>query len=201
MNLKNTTSLPDMQQIGTTQTPIEAVLEGGNVLELLPETHEMLRTPTEKWDFVNKSTDEAKQLYLDLARTMRENGGIGLSANQVGLPHRVFVLDSPYGFPMGIFNPIIVNTSEKEILMEEGCLSFPAMLLKVKRPYKVRIRFAEWTGEIVTKEFEGLTARCIQHEIDHLDGITMLDRAKPFHIELAKRKRQHFRKMLKQHKE
>jgi peptide deformylase len=194
----NTSSLPHLKPIGTIATPVEALLEGGESLKLVPETDPILKRPTQKWDF-NRPEEEARKLYLDLARTMRENGGIGLSANQVGLPYRVFTLESPYGFPMGLFNPVVVSTAGEEVYLEEGCLSFPDMLVKVKRPTIVRIRFAEWSGEIVTKQFEGITARCILHEIDHLDGLTMLDKANKIHLERALRQRIRHRKLIKQH--
>lgn len=198
MNLKNSTKIPHLEPIGEIPTPTEALLEGGNILTLVPETDPVLKQPTQKWDF-SRPEEEARQLYLDLSRTMRENGGIGLSSNQVGLPYRVFTLESPYGFPMGLFNPVVVSTAGEEVYMEEGCLSFPELVVKVKRPTIVRVRFAEWNGDVVTKQFEGMTARCILHEIDHLDGKTMLDKANKIHLEKAMRRRKQHRKLIKQH--
>lgn len=194
----NTVALPELGELMQINLPHEEVIEAAQQLDLVPETDPILRQPTEKWDFT-RPQEEARQLYLSLSKTMLNNNGIGLSANQVGLNHRVFVLVSGYGFPMGFFNPVIVSTSEEEVVMDEGCLSFPQLVVKVKRPAKVRIRFAEWNGDVVTKQFEGMTARAIQHEMDHLDGLTFKDRANPIHLEKALRQRKHHLKLLKQH--
>jgi peptide deformylase len=188
-----------MEKVGMQPTVDDALLEEGDVLELVSENDPVLHQPTEYFDFANPPMDSRK-LYLDLARTLRENNGAGLSANQVGLPYSVFVVESPYGFPMGLFNPRIVDTAG-ESLLEEGCLSFPQLAVKVKRPSIIRIRFAEWNGEVVTKKFEGLTARVMQHEYDHLLGYTMKDRANKIHLEHAMKRRAKLRKMIKQHSE
>jgi len=195
--LFTSSKIPSLESISVL-SPEEKLIAKGEVLELVPESSSILREPTQVFDFENPQIDPLK-LYLDLSRTMRENGGIGLSANQVGLPYRVFVLESSYGVPIGMFNPKIVNTNGEAIL-DEGCLSFPDLLVKIKRGTHVRVRFAEWNGEVHTKPFEGLTARAIQHEVDHLDGITMRDRSNPIHYERALNKRSKYRKLLKQHK-
>lgn len=196
--LFNTVALPELGELMRINLPHEEVIESAELLELVPETAAILRQPTEKWDF-SRPQEEARQLYLSLSKTMLKNDGIGLSANQVGKPYRVFTLVSGYGFPMGFFNPVIVSTSGEDVYMDEGCLSFPKLVVKIKRPAIVRVRFAEWNGDVVTKQFEGMTARAIQHEIDHLDGITMKDRASPIHLEKALRQRKQHLKLLKQH--
>lgn len=196
--LKTTTALPELENIGQQFAPHEEVIAQGDLFQLVSETDPILKAPTVKWDFTQPE-EIAQRMYLSLSRTMRESDGMGLSANQVGLPYSVFVLESGYGFPMGFFNPVIVDTSEEEVTLEEGCLSFPELVVKIKRPAKVRIRFAEWNGEVHTKTFEGMTARAIQHEMDHFQGITFKERANKIHLEKALRQRTKHRKLLKQH--
>lgn len=110
-----------------------------------------------------------------MAECLKKYNGIGLAANQIGLPYRCFILRTE---PMIImFNPKIVDISEKTSLMEEGCLSFPNINIRVKRHDGIRVRYTAPSGNTTTENFKGMTARIIQHEIDHLDGITFLDRA------------------------
>lgn len=143
---------------------------------------EILHTPTEKFDFQNPPTDPVA-LSDTLARAVIEHNGLGLAANQLGLPYRVFVIKS--NPVIAVFNPIIVDTSSERVYLEEGCLSYPGLAVKVKRPKKIKVRYTQPNGEVVTKVFEGLTARIFQHEIDHLDGIAHIDRATSFHREQA----------------
>jgi peptide deformylase len=83
------------------------------------------------------------------------------------------------------FNPRIVSTSGDDILLEEGCLSYPGLIVKVKRPQHARIRFTGPNGETFTEQFTGMTARVIQHEMDHLEGILFFDKANRYHREQA----------------
>ena len=87
-----------------------------------------------------------------------------------------------------MFNPKIVDMSNETDYMVEGCLSFPGLLVKVKRARKIKVRFTFPNSQIVTKKFEGLSSRVIQHEIDHLNGITFKDRATRYHLEKALKK-------------
>ena len=100
--------------------------------------------------------------------------GLGLSANQVGVPYRVFVLWS--NPTMVCFNPRIVGYEGSEIYFSEGCLSCPNLYVKIKRPSYVRVRYQKPNGETVTDKLMGMTARIFQHELDHLDGIVFIDR-------------------------
>jgi len=115
---------------------------------------------------------------------MYENNGIGLAANQVGVPYRVFAMrGSPENFVC--FNPRVVQPSESLISLEEGCLTFPGLTVKIKRPQHIRVRFQTPNGDTLTKQFTGMTARIFQHEIDHLDGIVFYNRANRVHRDTA----------------
>lgn len=116
-------------------------------------------------------------LASKLASAMITLGGIGLAANQIGWPYRVFALQSS---PILVcFNPRIVETSTELIQLEEGCLSYPGVFVKKKRPKVIRVRFQDYNGDLVTKQFDGITARVFQHELDHLNGICMIDDVSP----------------------
>lgn len=88
---------------------------------------------------------------------------------------------------IGVFNPRIVDTSEETVLLDEGCLSFPGLFVKIRRPKKIRARYTLPNGETVTQVFDGMTARIFQHELDHLDGVVYYTRANPIHLEKGKK--------------
>lgn len=156
------------------------------IRDLVPEKDQVLHEETQKFDFANPPVDPI-ELSKDLAETMIQNKGLGLSANQIGEPYRVFVLTGEQ--IRACFNPKIVSQSVEQTVQVEGCLSYPGLFVKVKRPAVVKIRYTQPNGNTITEEFAGLTARIVQHEIDHLDGITIVDRAHPIHLEQAMRKR------------
>ena len=108
---------------------------------------------------------------------MRDAFGIGLAATQLGVPHRLLVYrvepDSPVN---ALVNPEIEWSSKEDEIFEEGCLSLPGVHVDVERSIHVRVRAQDETGEAVSVEASGLEARVIQHEIDHLDGVLILDR-------------------------
>jgi peptide deformylase len=119
-----------------------------------------------------------------MVNLMHEKTGIGLAANQVGLPYRVFSLRaSPEN--LVCFNPRIVNSSNETTILEEGCLTYPGLWVKIKRPKEVRVRFQLPNGDTRTETFKGLTARAFQHEMDHLNGILFYNRANKYHREIA----------------
>ena len=151
---------------------------------LVDENFPLLYEEMEKFDFANPPTDPIK-LATDLADTMLANNGLGLAANQIGLPYRAFAMKSEQ--IIVCFNPLIVDTSSENILLEEGCLSFPGLFIKVKRPKSIKVRYTQPNGEIVNKMFGGITARIFQHELAHLNGFTMLNEATRFHIEQARK--------------
>jgi peptide deformylase len=115
---------------------------------------------------------------------MYENNGIGLAANQVGIGYRIFAMRAaPENFVC--FNPRIVMPGTDQIVLEEGSLTFPGLLVKIKRSQHIKVRFQIPNGDTLTKQFTGLSARIFQHELDHLDGIIYYQKANKFHREQA----------------
>lgn len=164
------------------------------ILELVPEDSDILFQELPKFDFSNPPVDPI-QLSKDLAETMLANNGIGLSANQVGLPYRVFVIKSnPI---IACFNPYVVDDGEEELSLEEGCLSYPDLFIKIKRKKTIKVRYTEPSGQTNTRVFDGLTARIFLHEYDHLNGVKFIDRATSLHKEMAFKKRNKIRRLIK----
>jgi peptide deformylase len=123
----------------------------------------------------------------NLVKFMYERNALGLAANQVGNPYRIFAMrGSPENFVC--FNPRIIDTSDKQIVLEEGCLSYPNLIVKVKRPESIRVRFNTPNGDTITRQFTGMTSRVFQHEYDHLEGSIFYNKANRVHREQAMRK-------------
>ncbi|HUI17649.1 MAG TPA: peptide deformylase [Alphaproteobacteria bacterium] len=122
---------------------------------------------------------EIRRLMEDLLETMHAAPGIGLAAPQVGVPKRVLVVDvakeGAAPAPISMANPEVLWRSEELETFEEGCLSLPDHYADVARPRRCRVRYLDAEGEIRELEAEGLLATCIQHEIDHLDGVLFVD--------------------------
>ncbi len=129
---------------------------------------------------VDRVHDDVRALIDDLMDTMYEADGIGLAAPQVGVPIRVFVYDvrEPEDARGALINPRIVETSGRQ-KEEEGCLSIPDLREIVQRAGRVVLEGLNADGEKVRIEAEGLLSRCLQHEIDHLDGVLFIDRVSP----------------------
>jgi len=155
-------------------------------MQLVDKNDPVLIKSCENFDFNNPPFDPV-EFSQKLIKCMYDNGGIGLAANQVGVPYRVFGMrGNPENFVC--FNPRIVDQSTEQIVLEEGCLTFPGLLVKIKRPKIIKVRFQSPHGEVFTKKFIGMTARIFQHELDHLDGILFFNKANRFHREQAFRK-------------
>ena len=152
--------------------------------ELVEEAAQVLRNPTEKFDFDNPQTDP-KELEKGLVETMEKYGGLGLSANQVGVDLSVFVMRTQDEGIVAFFNPEITQISQETEMMKEGCLSFPDIYIMLKRPKVVVMDYQTVEGEKRSIKLEGLGARCVQHEIDHLNGVIFLQRASQLKIERA----------------
>jgi len=117
-----------------------------------------------------------------LCHLMKKENGIGLAAPQTGISKRIFVM-SVHGRDRACFNPKIIKKSDVLTDFDEGCLSFPGEQCTIKRPDWVEVIYQEYDGTSVIDMLVGLEARCFQHELDHLDGITMHDRLKEQHAE------------------
>ena len=113
---------------------------------------------------------------------MVQQNGIGLAAPQIGISRRVFVMGIK-DWQRACFNPEITGASENLVDFDEGCLSFPGEHCIIKRPDWIDVRYQDWQGEWQTERFSDVKARCFQHELDHLDGITMQQRQKEQYAE------------------
>ena len=137
---------------------------------------------------VVKIDAEVKKLVADMFETMYEAPGVGLAAVQVGVPKRIVTIDATRGEeekqPFVLINPEILWTSDEKSVLEEGCLSIPEYIDEVERPVKVKARFLDLEGRTIEVEAEGLFARVMQHEIDHINGVLFID-----HLSKLKRDR------------
>ena len=120
--------------------------------------------------------DDLKQLVERMTRLMQDARGVGLAANQVGVLRRVFVVQAEDEEPRALVNPSIVERSDEVDEDDEGCLSMQGVVVSVERPVRVRLEASDEEGNPVELELEGLPARVAQHELDHLDGVLILDR-------------------------
>ena len=128
---------------------------------------------------IKKVDNEIRRVMDDMLETMYDAPGVGLAAPQVGVPKRIIVVDTsdPRGErqPLRMANPEIIAASDEILLREEGCLSFPDQYEDVERPATVRVRYLNQENKICELDAEGLQAVCVQHEIDHLDGVLLVD--------------------------
>ena len=134
---------------------------------------------------VDEITDGVRQLLDDMAATMYAAPGIGLAAPQINVSQRLVVIDCGKDHAQELYkmvNPEIIALSEEQAVLEEGCLSIPDQTAEVTRPAEVSIRYLDETGTSQTLTADGLLAACIQHEIDHLNGVLFID-----HISRLKR--------------
>lgn len=161
--------------------------------ELIEEASQVLRTPPPEFDFENPPEDPA-EIAKNMAEAMDKFGGLGLSANQVGLPYRMFVMRTMHegdeeSKVLPYYNPKLTRVSQETDLMKEGCLSFPDLFLMIKRSKTIEFTYQDETGEEKSAVLEGIGARCVQHEIDHLNGILFLQRASRLKLERAMKAR------------
>jgi len=123
---------------------------------------------------------------------MIHSRGMGLAANQIGITKRFFAIGHEsfdvFKKPAIIYNPVLVNADEEQELGQEGCLSFPGLLLQVSRFKTIMVRYQNNKGEFLLSRLEGLEARCFQHELDHLDGITFNKRVSKLKWDMAQQK-------------
>lgn len=148
-------------------------------VKVVPYPNPMLKMQSEDVDPKNES--DFKKLIDDMAKTMYKEEGVGLAAIQVGIAKNFFVYDdsAEQNNPRVLCNPVILSHSEETEESDEGCLSFPGIFFPVERPVAVVVEGLDEEGEPLHLEVEGFTARLLQHEMDHLKGIVILDRATP----------------------
>ena len=143
---------------------------------ILTEPNKILRQVSKQ---VEKVGEEEKKIMDDMLETMYQANGIGLAAIQIGIPKRIIVIDLAKGEekknPMYFVNPVIKNKNQNLATYEEGCLSVPEQFAEVDRPSTCEVEYLDYHGEKKILKAEGLIATCIQHEMDHLQGILFID--------------------------
>ncbi len=151
------------------------------ILPIIETPDARLRTISKPVEAVD---DDLRRLMDDMLETMYDAPGIGLAAIQVGVPKRVLVIDlqeeedeegKPVKNPRFFVNPEITWESEDASVYNEGCLSVPEMYAEVDRPDRVRVKWLDYNGKPHEEELDGLMATCLQHEMDHLEGILFID--------------------------
>jgi peptide deformylase len=160
------------------------------IYPLVDKFDPILTQKTEEFRFVDtfqpRTPVLARELAVSLIETMKARNGIGLAANQCGIPLRVFVMGSE-GVGYAFFNPEILETTG-ETGFEEGCLTFPGLFLPIRRPESVKIKYQDMNGEFKEQTFSGLSARIILHEYDHMEGIVYTSKVPKMILERQKKK-------------
>ena len=165
------------------------------IYELLPPTDPRVLTMIAPFDEKILKEEEKispKEFADNMFETMEKYGGIGLSANQVGKPYRMFVMGHPQieqGKKRVCYNPEIKGYSKETIRFKEGCLTFPYLFLDVERPRAVAVKYLDENMKEVEENLTGLSARVFQHEYDHMQGILFTEKVSKFKLQWAMNKR------------
>ena len=191
-----------LENIQTGKTPILSELEGHvnkkkeQVFPLIPPSDPRLLMQIapfmddtlEQFGFADR-----KELSKVMYDNMVKYGGLGLSANQVGLPYRMFIMGGhpqiEDGKVRSVFNPLINDVSPESINLKEGCLSFPFLFLSIKRPKWCSVRYTDENGEEIEETLHGMSARIFMHENEHMNGYVFTDLVSKFKLEIAEKKK------------
>jgi peptide deformylase len=164
-------------------------------LKLIPPSDPRVQTAIAPFDdamLKDEGFKDRKELTDKMYELMKKYGGIGLSANQIGLPFNMFVMgDHPNlenGMKLTCFNPMIISKSEEEVVMEEGCLTFPFLFLKITRPRKVVVKYTDENNELKEGQLDGMMSRVFQHEYEHMLGRTFTEHASKLKLDRAYKK-------------
>lgn len=147
-----------------------------NILKIIKYPNDFLRRKAREVKVEELEDPKIQRLVLDMAKTMEAEKGVGLAAPQVKSDLRICTIKAG-GDTLILVNPKIKSYSRKKDIFEEGCLSFPGKFFPVERPTKVKVQARDLEGKKIKIKADGLLARVLQHEIDHLDGILVIDRA------------------------
>ena len=162
--------------------------EKADPLKLLDENHPMLKMPIPDYQGILPSTP-MDNLIRRMKVTMKLYGGMGLSANQCGVFHRVFIIGTE-DFILACINPKVTAISDETVKDNEGCLTFPGLCLKIERPKWIEVEFMDEDGQIKQAKLEGLTARCFLHELDHLNGVCFTQHTGSVSLAMARKKQE-----------
>lgn len=165
------------------------------ICELVKEDDPFLRETPETFNFDNPQVDSEK-LVDQLFANMIHHNGVGLSANQIGIPVKVFAMATDDENGMVVFNPEIVEWSDETTYIREGCLSFPGLYVAVERAKSIFTKFKFFDGEEQGASFTDVSARIFQHESEHMDGDIFIDNVSSFRLKSAMKKRKQFLKKI-----
>lgn len=175
------------------------------MLRLIPWDTKSLREPIPLFNFTQHSKEDLDKFVEDMFAAAKAYNGYGLSANQVGVDYRMFVIriehqgttpENSIDYRQEYFNPSILERSTEEEEMEEGCLSRPGLWVKVKRPKAVRVSYWTKDGENKIELLEGILARAFQHEYDHMEGEDFTRKVSPLKLQRAVKKKAKTQKKL-----
>jgi peptide deformylase len=168
------------------KVPTMTVTPKVSTFKLVSENDPILKEVIPEFNFDNPPVDP-NAFASSLVETCIKHEGFGLSANQCGFRHRVFVVGAGEEY-VAFYNPKIVSSSGSTKL-PEGCLSFKNLYLEVERPETIEVEYQDFTGTHKTAKFSGLTARCFQHELDHLNGVCYTKHVGPVALKMANKRR------------
>lgn len=164
-------------------------------LKLIPPSDPRVQSAIAPFDdsmLKDEGFKDRKELTEKMYELMSKYGGIGLSANQIGLPFNMFVMGNhpnlESGMKLTCFNPMIVSSSKEEVVMEEGCLTFPFVFLKITRPRKVVVKYTDENNELKEGQLDGMMSRIFQHEYEHMLGRTFVENASKLKLDRAYKK-------------
>lgn len=178
--------MSDILTIDTSEAVTKIKEEKPQILIVYADKHPMLSEVMPEYT-ESLPNSNMYELIKSMKATMKIYGGIGLSANQCAIRKRVFVMGTDQ-FQIACINPKVIEVSEEKIKETEGCLSFPAMFMKVERPKSVLAEYTDENGQVHQEWFHGLTARCFLHETDHMNGIKYTKYVGPVAIRMAQQK-------------
>ena len=154
--------------------------------QLLPEEHPILKKEPLPWIF--GENPDPQRMRLIMLENMVAHNGLGLSANQIGMPVKVFSMYVTNEEGIVCFNPKIKRESNEKVIMKEGCLSFPELYLNISRPQMIEATYQNADGDEINVHLEDLAARIFHHEMDHMIGTTFLDRVSKVRLQSARKK-------------
>ena len=167
-------------------------------LPLFDENHPMLKMPIPEYK-EQLPNFNMELLIKRLKLTMKLYGGVGLSANQCGVFERVFIIGHDE-FQIACINPRIIGKAPSTVKDNEGCLSYPGLFVNIDRPEWVEVEYTDENGQVIQQRIDGVTARCFQHEMDHMNGVRFTDLVGPAKLMVARRKQAKLIKKIVRHK-
>ena len=156
------------------------------VTPLLHESDPILQKEPLIWEFDPPQAD-AKRMHTIMLENMVAHKGLGLSANQIGMPVKVFSMRVNEIDAICCFNPVILKESDETVMLKEGCLSFPELYLNIRRPRMIEATYQNADGDNIQVHFEDLAARIFHHEMDHMKGQTFLNKVSKVSLLSARR--------------